>query len=73
MKKICKNCKHYKTAEGEKYGYCRKMYYGYFHDDGIATPVTKIKRGTQNFSHVCFSDGHCVGENFGCIHFKEKQ
>jgi hypothetical protein len=73
MEKICKNCKHYKAVKGEKYGDCGKMYYGYFHEGGIATPFTKAKQGTQNFSHVCFSDNFYVGENFGCIHYKEKQ
>jgi len=61
--KICKDCKFYKR-EVKWYGKCSKEFWGekykpYFSDE-IAIPKTDI----INF---------IVGENFGCIHFENRE
>jgi len=66
---ICKNCKHYKAVKGEKkYGYCKKMRY---------IGDISILKVSADIVYCCDSEGYhawtLVGENYGCIHFKEKK
>ena len=75
MKKICKNCKHWTTDNTYGYdgmiGTCDsdKFVYSY--------SMTYLDESNRDMLMVSDYEGYmadfCTGEEFGCIHFEEKE
>lgn len=78
MKKICKNCKCYEEKEYEKgFGKCscekflnaNKDYHKIYDENDN---FIREKDTLEYWDYESYSCGFDVGEDFGCIHFKEK-
>ena len=72
MKKICKNCKYYEIKTMEKeFGkcYCSK----FLNNNDLPWEYERDKDTLLYWDFECYSCGFDVGEEFGCIHFENKQ
>ena len=70
---ICKNCKFFQKNEFEwrskKYGYCNCKKFEY----GTSGKKEKYKDKLYFKDYEGYSADFEVGEEFGCIHFEEKE
>jgi hypothetical protein len=72
MKKICKNCEYFKYSDDKIYqkhqGECSNPNFIYTGDGGEVAI-----NGLGYWDCESYYAGFDVGEEFGCIHFKEKE
>lgn len=70
LEKKCKNCKYFRKYEFDYFGKCYSEKYkceGEFYDN------TKKWRDKNTDYLIYGYDGFDVGQDFGCIHFTEKE
>ena len=86
MRKICKNCKYWKRLESYKVGFCKNKNFIYRFDEkydifdkdgnlidsGLKYDTPGIKNKLIYYDYDEYTAGFVTGEEFGCIHFKQK-
>lgn len=72
MERLCKNCKHYAKADrvrGKNFGTCSCDKFVYTGDEHL--PLEDDMLIYEDFEQ--YNAAFFVGENFGCIHFEERE
>lgn len=69
---ICKNCEYYKKYRDKRvFGQCKCK--KFLNANKLSWNYRRKKDTLEYWDYECYSCGFDVGEEFGCIHFTEKE